>query len=554
MDDNNLTEEQETIKKDLEAKETNTGEGHNPRLEYMTNRIENIITNFNENEEIIEKNSNLKLPKPSFNILNYKDREIIKFLMPYIEEFEINRKTKYNINNKKNIETGNITPIKIIDKILKGEKKEGEEKNYKTFAEIDTIYFYTNYNYLESMLMPNKQHRFEIEILSYYNPYNEKSILRKLLKKSQKSNFKNISNGLFAATMFNFYLMSYLEGRNIYINFQEYNILNPVLKYRILWNLFIKVINLNFQDLLYKEKITEKKLSLIINKLNFLSSEIENYSEEKDYEDLLINGYYKYNYILKIRTFLFKELDYLYKIKRFEKNYQETEETKDFDNTKADKINMLFNDGVEIPDQKTFNKNIKHCKEFIYKYNTLAKRNLSLNSMNTLKAVYRTLFIYQFKFNRLTPYTMSKKIIELYDKTYLTQQNDTYIPEDESSETEFFKKKPHEINHNFFENSYILGSLISNTLMEESPNGKEKLCQKHEFLYAFYKLALLMLYNNCPCIGDESTISRNTPEIYQDIYHINDPTIEIYESDLLSALENIKHYFEEIMNVLYTIN
>lgn len=529
MDEYKITEIQKIIKKDIEFKEIHISEGHNPRLEYFIKRINNIHKIFMQEENIIAKKPDLIVPKPVFNMFEYTDDEIIKFLMAYIEKITSDRKTKYNSNTKIDIDNDYEIAIEIINSI--------SYTKYENLEDIDAIYYYIDLSILWNTLN-SRNTVINEHIFKYNNTFNKHSILNSLLKKYYYNNQSNTPRGLVSATMFNYYLISLIYGDNIFCNSNVNNPMKFIVQYRIIWTLFIRVIYQNFQYSCKNGIINAENFTIIIEKLKALTGEIENNKDIKEIEEDLYDGFYKYNYYLKASNINNMELICLHDIHQneytfikdedlfFDENNNLKKEYNNMKNIKPETLNKLFNSGKKSVKNETFNNNIKYCEEFIPIYNHLANRRLELDKISTMRAVYRALFVNKINHNRQTSYTISKKIITLNDKIMESQRDGADTTSDVNVTFKNAKNDARNINKTIFEDNFMLGSSISNEMMLEYPNGYNILCQKYEFMCVFNRLALFIFYKNCPSMYTHS-------------------------NELIDASKKIKYYFEQVMKILY---
>lgn len=526
MEEDEMTEIQKVIKQDIEYRKIDKESRHNYRLEYFTKRIDNINNTFTKKEHIIAKKPNLTMPKPVFNMFEYNDDELIKFLMAYIEKMESNRKTKYNSNDKIDIDDDYTTAIEIINSIA--------DIKYENLEDIDNTHYNEKLSLLWKSISPQNVCLYR-DNFKYDYPSNKNSILNELLKSYY--NNTNIPKRLVSATNFNFLLMSLINDRTIHSDY----CMDSIIKYRIIWTLFIRVIYQNFQYLCEQGIINSKNFTIIIEKLTDLVTKIEDTKDAKNtkkVEKNLYDGFYKYNYCLRARAIVDMELICIHTIHKNEYTFIKEEdlflnesgnlkeEYKDIENIELDKLNKLFNSGKNMVNKNTFNNSIKHCKEFIPIYNDLAGRNLKLNNISTLRAVYRTLFVNRVNYNRQNSYTISKKIIEVHYKIKKSPKEHTDTMSDIKTTLESQKNEARNIDKTIFEDNFILGSSISNEVMLERPNGYNILCYKYDFMCIFNKLSLLIFYKFCPRMG-------------------------VHCKELKDAYKSIKYYFEQVMTILY---
>lgn len=526
IDKNKITPEQQRIIDDLKNYPDDNLERRNDKIDYFYKRINNINETFMINKITIDKNPDIIMPRPIFNIFQYDDCSLIKLLGILIENNikEKNRKDKHNLYKKIDIDKDSSEVIDIVNKI--------SDKEYRTFEYIKSNYEISNLEILWSHLNKVVKYEYATEI-SYYNiEYRPEDINLEMktttYTKVWEDCFRNV-------------IKDFKKGYdNQYMQLQIISPLYPIITYKIIWNLWIRIINKIFQQICIHYYKKEESINSLIDTLNLLVQEIEKDKEMVQKEKDIADGYYKYYYMLEISSVLDMELICLnfinkkdYMVLREEDLFVDEknnikEEFLDIDKIKIDELNRLFNVGEKCPKKDTFETRLKFCKDFIPIYNILAHRNIKENNIINLRAVYRALFINKITYKRLKTYGIAKKIIELFEKT---KKYNTNNPDNPDNRENMYKNILNDIYRediNLKKHHFILGNAISNAILLEQIYGYNTMKFKCRFLEIFYKLALLIFYRDCP-------------------------RMDAGQEEIKNALNNIEYNFDKILKELLKI-
>lgn len=495
MDRNDMTPEQEMIINDLETCSDNDDGRRNGKVDYFYKRINNINKTFMLNETTIDKDPEIIMPRPVFDIFKYDDSGLINFFKVLIESNikENNRKDKHNLYKKTDIDKDSSEVIDIINKI--------SDKKYKTFEYIESNYEIDNLEGLWLYLDEYVDSKWKDRILDCFlkNPLGNTNykFIATVYTETWKYCFKN-------------FIKDFKNGNdNLHIKFQDSNPLYPIIEYKIIWNLWIRIINRIFQQICIRYYKKEDSINNLIDTLNLLIQEAETDRGMMQKEKSIADGYYKYYYMLEISSklnmeliclnFINKENIFLREEDLFvdEKNEIKTEFS-NIDEVEINELNKLFNVGQKCTKKNTFETRLKFCKDFIPIYNNLAYRKIKENDIRNLRAVYRALFINKITYKRLSTYGIAKKIIELFEKTKEYNTNTLDSPDKREIIHKNILNDIYKEDINLKKHHFILGNAISNAILSEQIYGYNTMKSKCGFLEVFYKLALLIFYRDCP--------------------------------------------------------
>lgn len=532
IDKNEITPEQQTIINELETCSYNDDGRRNGKIDYFFKRINNINTTFMLSENIIDKNPDIIMPRPVFDIFKYDNSSLIGFLKVLIENSmkDNKRKDKHNFYKKIDVDKDNSDIINIISKI--------SDKEYNSFEYIKSNYDINNLEKLWSEIFCEVINKYRDKKLSY----DKKCELENICNKRKKLKAYVIMYTRTWNDCFKKIIKDFQDGNDgKYIQLKGHNAMLPVIRYKIIWNLWIRIANRVFQQICVNYGIKEEGINDLINELSLLIKNIENSPDTGKYEESIADGYYKYYYMLEVSSILNMELIGLNFINKKEFIFLRKEdlfadeankikeEFADIDKIEIGKLNKLFNSGQDCTKNETFKKNIEYCKKFIPIYNCIAHRNISENDIRNLRGIYRALFVNTFTYKRINTYSMSKKIIDLYEKEVKAYNiaND-YSPDDIETIYKNILNDIHEEDSNLNKHHFILGNSISNSIFLEQVHGYDTLKFKYKFMEAFYKLSLLIFYRDCPGMNAG-------------------------HEDVRNALNNIEGFFDQVMAALMNV-
>ena len=425
-------------------------------------------------------------PKPTFRINDYSIENQVLFWKAFIE----NLYTEGSIEN-----SGMIMPNRKSTYIFN--KKTDIDQNYDFVMQIlkdlkpDTNY--PNLNYNEHFPAKGLYYKYRKEIVKKSKEcakkYHEGLIVndKAIFKDNYIQKLWNSRDDIHDYSII--YVFSLLD---LYLDLKE-TFLSDVLvdfefgiaqkKYHVRWDLWIYVIMQNFQYLFKHGFINKDDSQSIANGIQKIRAAIneEVNSEaaikgEKNFVNSsnIVDAYFDYNHLLKIRTVLLEEIEFG-GIKPNEHIYIKSEdlfleENDVYANYSDQKLFDKFHSGSnKVCDIKTFKRRLEFCKKFAEKYNELSGRNLNLNSNKVSRAVYRALYINPCKYDRMSSATMARKILE-GDEKVLSKH-------------------------------YLLGMSISREHQLEEPNGKEFEEEKIKFMKELYELALIIINKSLPSVS-----------------------------------------------------
>jgi len=483
------------------------------------------------NENTIDKDSDIIMPRPTFDIFKYDDSSLINFLKILIEDSmkDNNRKNNYNLYKKISVDKDNSHIIKIINKML--------GKEYKSFEYIKSNYEINGLRLLWSILYDKVCWEYSCYI-SYYNMICKQ---KNINNKKEKSKFMaKVYTNIWANYFGKMIRNCKNEGDDSYIQFDDDDPLFSIIRYKIIWNLWIRITNKVFQYICIHCCKKEESINGLIDELNLLIQEAEKDKGKEKHEENIADGYYKYYYMLETSSILNMELIGLDFINRKgsiflreedlfvdEENNIKKEFT-DINKIEISKLNKLFNSGRDCTKNETFKKNIEYCKKFISIYNRIAGRNIPENNIKNLRAVYRALFVNKTPWKKLNTHNISKKIIDLYEKE---KEHNTINAGNPDMREAIYKNTwndMHKEDAHLNEHNYILGNAISNAILLEQIYGYNTIKAKCKFIEVFYKLALLIFYRDCP-------------------------GMDASNKDIVCALNKIEYNFDKILEKLVKI-
>lgn len=514
MENKKRTLEQQKIIEDMNICSYNDDGRRNGKIDYFYKRINNINEVFILSEDVIYKNPDIIMPRPVFDISNYNEDSLTNFLKVFIENDmkDNNRKNKYNLYKNINVDKDNSYIIDIINKI--------SDKKYKLFEYIESNYYLYNLEKLWQDIRNNvkKQLKEKFKNIPNKKKINQDKII--LYKEILEKYFHNI-------------ISDFKDGNYYkYIKFSDDNRILYIIKYKIIWNWFIKIVNTIFQYIVVVFNTNNE--NNIIDELNIL---IENNKKINKYEENIADGYYKYYYMLETSLMLNMELITLNYINKKEYIFLKKEdlfvdeennikeEFLNIDTIKKNRLNQLFNSGSNCPKDETFIKNMEYCKKFICIYNDIGNRQIPEKSIKSLRAVYRALFVNNVTYKRLNTYNISKKVIDFYEESKKNSINNVCNPDYIEKRFNNIWNNAHENDTNFKEHNFILGNCISNEILLEEFYGYNTIKFKSRFMQVFNKLSLLIFYRDCPGMNAK-------------------------HEDVINALNNIEYNFDKIMAVL----
>lgn len=532
IDKNKITPQQQIIINELETCSYNNDGRRNGKIDYFFKRINNINATFMLSKNIIDKNPDIIMPRPVFDIFKYDNSSLMCFLKVLIENSmkENRRKDKHNFYKKIDVDKDNNDIMDIISKI--------SDKEYNSFEYIKSNYDINNFEKLWLEISLEARNKYANKKLSYDKKCELENICNKRKKiKSYLSIYTIAWNDCFKKI-----IKDFQDGNNgKYIQLEGHNAILPVIRYKIIWNLGIRIVNKVFQQICINYGVKKEDINDLINELSLLIKNIENSPDTGKYEENIADGYYKYYYMLEISSVLNMELIGLNFINKKEFIFLRKEdlfvdetnkikkEFSDIDKIEIGKLNKLFNSGRDCTKNETFKKNIEYCKKFIPIYNYLAHRNISENDIRSLRGIYRALFVNTFTYKRMNTYSISKKIIDLYDKELKTYNiTNAYSPDNVETIYKSILNDIHEEDSNLNKHHFILGNSISNAIFLEQICGYDTLKFKCKFLETFYKLALLIFYRYCP-------------------------EMNARHEDVENALSNIEGFFDQVMAALTNV-
>jgi len=528
-DESMMTDAEKRIKQDFENSEYQNGSEKSDFVKLFKSRIENVQTTFTDKNTVHKICSSIIVPKPSLDLLNsvYEEDELLAFFKVYVEESseksdngktQKNRKAKYNIDYKIDVNKDYSFVMDVLKEINP-----------------DMCRYCSDLNDTEDSWEAKKQNEYRVRVLQFA------VTIDKLWIQTGKTNF-GIEHPVLQDIWDSFEyheswlvrllaMVAFIDSLNTRILKEEKRIDRLFTKeekqidrffpkndriqkqYEVIWNLCMFVINKIFQNIylhMFKEVENAMKEERIIKKLVEISSEFKqdistksqikkqpfkkkfqggNISEPdiiKDMEKyewtgILSFDYYRYSYLLKIRSgltdeiFCGKLLSENY-IAPYKKDGFLEQTVTDSHYTKA-QLCQKFHSGTKVCKLETFNKRLEFCKEFLEIYSKEAGRRLSSNNWKHLRAIYRSLYINPVydKEMRMTTRTMATRLFQ-----HLTQD------------------KANQKDKNILRMHFILGRSLSRELMLEEPNGEKLWKFQEDFLAAFYPLMLEVLFRDSP--------------------------------------------------------
>lgn len=482
-------------------------ESDKPLFDEFSKRIKRIRESFEKNTgKLMSENSDNMdniFPSPIFQIFQYSESQIVDFLKAYIEESNYwnefdkdgksNRKSKYMYDTKVDLDK----QFEFVFQVLN--KKQGIK--FKEFNEIDDKFF-EYYN----------QERENFKIISIKRIKGKLDILKGLLDKEVLKKYENLGE---TNTEKKF---KYIMGLAIeWLNRCQYAKRDMAFvnvpwdymgKYRMFWRLWLWIFLQTVQYIMLERvnNFKESNLNKLFDKLKVMEKGINNEFAElesmnKNYD--IYKGYFMYNYLLRIRDETVEDIEIqriIFDEKSGNKHYplsdkfcfvdKDNQEKKWVQAMNKECQQQMFDIGLnKCKNQKTFQSRIFFCKDFVNQYNRMAGRNLCINDMKTLRAVYRALYVDKISYNRNTLYSMAKKIIQDED----CDRKQTY--------------------------HYIVGNVISAELLTEYNKGEFLLKFKIKLLECIYKIALNVFYKYCPCMGGNFKEFLNAIEVLEDYFN-----------------------------------
>lgn len=451
-------------------------------------RVKRIRESMGKEEVIIKatdsENTEYIFPNPFFQIFQYGEDEIIDFLKAFIEESDYyDNSIEYDKTNRK--AKSNIDKIDLDKKDLFVLNVLCSNKQLLKFSDFRNVNsdFYVHYNEERYII---KFTALDLATLKYDRvkiPFENKIVERYKIGKNSED---NVEIRYVMALAVTWLIKCNTQKNSKKISGVPWGFIS---EYRKFWRLWLWII---MQTFYYIMKNKSKECNIInFDKLADALSNLGNIVDKKfaDIESMnkaqdIYKGFYMYICMLKIRDEIVKEAEIyinMFTPKSGNVHYELSEEQRficengDYKEWVQGKDEMALKKYFEIgPDsvsRKNYKNHILFCRKFIEIYNSVADRQLDINDIKTLRAVYRALYVDKIKYDRKSLYTMAKDLI------------------DSSSHTKVYT------------HHYALGCVISTELLTEYYRGEDIVKARNDLVKNIYTIALKVFYKDCPCIG-----------------------------------------------------
>ena len=288
-------------------------------------------------------------------------------------------------------------------------------------------------------------------------------------------------------------------------------------KYYGIWEMWSYVIATQVQNLVMYQKYDINIFNNVSDLLRRMLESTEHLpleDREQDFE----KRYYRYYKLMQIKVKFAAEIE------ERKKNYNELiinssvilEEMEDKDkfgenerlsenNYDINELKKRYYSGIGDPcSDRTFKKKREMCQALIEVLNEQRKRKLDYDVLQVQCAVYRVLISKRLKFERNNGYTIAKKILQA---------------KGEGVSKKIFQK---------------LHSDISNAIIMQAKDWKEKCLMINKFLEEFYKLMLVLIYNDYPnfnCTNAE--LKKRVSSLNEKMVRISNEVFSLIESGVV---------------------